>query len=263
MSEACRRRRDCETCADVCNIFQGTETVHFHLGTGAGIDPVFQQVRKRLKTVETQSRERLSITLGSGEANRVPAHPTSVGVLDLRLRRPTMPSRVVSMLSCAFFGLGLLLVGCGTEPEPDVAEGRYRLYVEGGLTDTLTGSAVYRQQENGRVGIELGPRDGPGLSIELTSTDRSRDPSGIREGMPPGRYNVVPASLLDRARADSLSGLIAFLSVADRHFTATRGHLSVTHAGNGTVSGRLAVKMAERTGGPSVRVTGVLRATRP
>lgn len=170
-----------------------------------------------------------------------------------------MSPRISSALSCTFFGLVLLLIGCGSEPEPDVTEGRYRLYVEGSLTDTLTGPAIVRTQHNGRVGIELGTRDGPGLSIELTSTNRSE----TRSWMPPGRYNVVPASLLDSPPADSGSSLIAFLSVADAHFVATRGRLSVTHVGDETMAGKLAIEMAERAGGRSVRVTGVLRATRP
>lgn len=175
-----------------------------------------------------------------------------------------MPPRVVSALSCAFVGLALLLIGCGSEPEPDVTEGRYRLYVEGSLTDTLTGPAIVRTQRNGGVGIELGKRDGSGLSIELTPANRSGDPSGLQGEMPPGRYTVVPSSLLGGSPADSVSGLIAaFLSVADRHFTATRGRLSVTGVGDGTVAGRIDFEMAERAGGRSVRVTGVLRATRP
>lgn len=36
------------------NISQGTETVHFRLGTVVGIDSVLQQVKERLKRVETQ-----------------------------------------------------------------------------------------------------------------------------------------------------------------------------------------------------------------
>jgi hypothetical protein len=177
-----------------------------------------------------------------------------------------MPSRVASVLSAAL--LALLLIGCGGGSGLDVAEGRYRLYVEGSLTDTLTGPALVRTYRNGHVGIELGPRDGPGLSMELKPPPQpDRRANGSAPSVPPRRYDVVAASLLDGAPADSLSGLMAFLSLADFQFTATQGHFSVTQAGGGTVGGRLDVEMTDRgdaaPGERTVRVTGVLWATAP
>ncbi len=177
-----------------------------------------------------------------------------------------MSPRVSSALFHGGLALILLLVGCSDEAGLDVAEGRYRLFVEGGLADTLTGPALVRVQRNGHVGIELGPRDGPGLSIEVASPSRpdsDADGAPIRSRVQPGRYDVVTASLLNGPRADSLSGLIAFLSVADAQFVATQGHLSVTRVGDGRVEGTFGLEMTERADGRTVRVTGALRATRP
>ena len=177
-----------------------------------------------------------------------------------------MPLRVASALSCAC--LVVLLIGCGSETDLDVAEGRYRLYVEGHLTDTLSGPAVVRTQQNGHVGFELGERGGPGLSMELTSPTRSNDGVDASPApVSPGRYDVVAGSLLNAPSADSLSGLVAFLSVADLQFVATQGHLSVSETGDGMVGGTLEFEMVEREsdtpGERTVRVTGVLRATAP
>jgi len=150
----------------------------------------------------------------------------------------------------------LLGIGCGSESDLGVAEGRYQLYVEGSLTDTLTGPAVLHPRRNGRLGIELGPRDGPGLSLELTTSPQAS-----------GRYEVVGPGLFDGPQADSLLGVIAFLSVADTQFAATQGRFSVTEVGTETIGGTLDVEMEERRDDPpgtrSVQVTGVLRATRP
>lgn len=165
-----------------------------------------------------------------------------------------MPPRISPALLCVGLGLTLLLVGCGDETELDVAEGRYRLHVEGGLTDTLTGPAVLDSQRDGRLGIELGKRDGPGMSIELVPP-----PSDS------GRYEVVAAELLHSPPSDNLTGLIAFLSVTGAQFTATNGFLSVTHVDDESVAGTLDVEMEEQgsTGDRSVRVRGVLRASDP
>ena len=177
-----------------------------------------------------------------------------------------MPLRVASALSCAC--LVVLLIGCGSETDLDVAEGRYRLYVEGHLTDTLSGPAVVHTQQNGRVGLELGNRDSSGLSIELTPAARpNHDAKSSPPSVSTGRYEVVAASLLNGPSADNLSGLVAFLSMADLQFVATQGHLSVSETGDGMVGGTLEFEMAEREsdtpGERTVRVTGVLRATAP
>ena len=173
-----------------------------------------------------------------------------------------MPARLCSTLSCTLLGLALLLSGCGNESDLDVAAGKYRLYVAGALTDTLSGPAVVRSRAHGRTGLELGPREGPGMSIELTSPAQDGDASQPQSG----RYEVVGGPLPTGPRADSLTGLVAFLSVADAQFVATQGHLSVERGGNGTMGGRIEIEMAERGGTPgnrTVQVTGVLRATRP
>lgn len=177
-----------------------------------------------------------------------------------------MPPRVASALSAAL--LAFLLIGCGGGSGLDVAEGQYRLYVEGSLTDTLTGPAIVRTYRNGHVGIELGERDGPGLSIELRPPPQSdRSANGSAPSVPPRRYDVVAPSLLDGTPTDSLSGFVAFLSLADFQFAATQGYLTVTRASGGTVGGRLDVEMTEQEdaapGERTVRVTGVLRATAP
>jgi hypothetical protein len=159
----------------------------------------------------------------------------------------------------------LLLLGCEAQSGLDVSEGQYHLVVHGALADTLTGPAVIRAARNGRLGIELGPQDGPGLSLEIARPSRSQNDaaSPIR----PGRYEVVAAELLDAPRPDSLSGLLAFLSVANRTFAATQGHLSVTDTDDGTVGGTLSLVMDERdsalAAARTVQVTGTLRATRP
>lgn len=152
--------------------------------------------------------------------------------------------------------IALLGLGCGDESDLGVTEGRYQLYVKGSITDTLTGPAVFRSQRSGRFGIELGSRGGSGLSLELTMPPQA-----------PGRYEVVGSDLLDGPASDSLTGLVAFLSVSDAQFSAAQGHFSVTEVGEETVGGTINMDLVEE-GGPlsgsrSVRVTGVLRATRP
>ncbi len=174
-------------------------------------------------------------------------------------------------LSCALLGGILLLIGCSKETGLGVAEGRYRLHVEGNLTDTLTGPAVYRWHPNGHVGLELGSPDGPGVSIVLKPLPRSSDRTAEGGRSPPrvhpGPYNVVEGELLDGPRTDSLTGLVAFLSVSNAEFVATRGRLTVTDVEEGRVEGTFKFEMKERVAnlspGRSVRVTGVLRAARP
>jgi len=171
-----------------------------------------------------------------------------------------MTGRSVSTLFVLLFGLAVLGGGCEGDAGPDVVEGQYRLYVEGSLTDTLTGPAVVRPHRNGQMGIELGHRDESGLSLELPSA-----PSGGQEAVQPGRYRVASPLPRRGTRPDTLSGVLAFLSTADLQFTATHGHLSVTEGGTETVEGKVQFEMAEQgsegAGGHTVQVTGVLRAT--
>ena len=78
---------------------------------------------------------------------------------------------------------------------------------------------------------------------------------------------MVGSRLLGGSQADSLLGFVAFLSVADAQFATTRGRLSVTEVNAETIGGTVDVEMEKRGDGSlgerSVRVTGVLRATRP
>lgn len=192
-----------------------------------------------------------------GERNRVRPRFSSCRFVGLRNCLFSMSAPVLRACSGVLLvAVALLGIGCGGENELGVAEGRYQLYIEGSLTDTLTGPAILRPQRNGRLGIELGSRDSSGLSLELTRSPRAS-----------GRYEVVGAELLDGPQADSLRGAIAFLSVADAQFAATQGRLSVTEVGEETIEGTLDMEMEERRNGPSgnrsVRVTGALRATRP
>ncbi|MFB6230210.1 MAG: hypothetical protein ABEL04_03550 [Salinibacter sp.] len=173
-----------------------------------------------------------------------------------------------SATACLLLCTVLLCLGCGDEAALDVEKGQYQVSIEGSLTDTLAGPAVYRLQEEKRVRIELGTRKGPGLSIELEPRLPHSERGGEEGSVPrPGRYDVVAASLLDRPHPDSLTGLIAFLSVADAQFAATQGHFSITHVADGTVTGTLDLTMEERPDDSlperAVRVTGALRATRP
>lgn len=174
-----------------------------------------------------------------------------------------MPSRLVPAVLAALL-LAPLLGGCGDESGLGVAEGRYRLQVAGAVTDTLAGTAVLRSPAPGRTGLELGARGEPGLSIEFT---HAAPGAGETTVVPGRRYEAVEAALLDAPRPDSLSGLVAFLSLGDAHFVATQGHLSVTHAGDGTVEGTVDLRMQERSPSPgaprTVRVTGALRAASP
>lgn len=175
-----------------------------------------------------------------------------------------MPHRFVCSLSCACLCLIVLLAGCGENTDLDVAAGRYRLQIEGALTDTLSGPAILRSTRDTHVGLELGPRDGPGLSIELTPpSPQLEDTSGV----PTGRYEVLQPPLLDPPQSNRPSGFIAFLSLSNTNFVATGGSLSITRVDDGGVGGTFDLEMTEQGRGPAeprtVRVTGTLRAARP
>lgn len=159
--------------------------------------------------------------------------------------------RVPATLVCVL--ITGLLVSCGGEGAADVAEGRYRVHIEGHLTDTLAGPAVFRESRGG-VGIELGAQGGPGFSIEL-------GPRPLRARS----YEIVAAELLEDVRADSVRRAIAFLTLDNTRFEASSGSISLSHVGEGEVQGTLDVVM-ERTsrGQPDdspIWVTGELRAT--
>ncbi|MEF8817011.1 MAG: hypothetical protein V5A20_09365 [Salinibacter sp.] len=171
-----------------------------------------------------------------------------------------MPRRLTLSLVPVCLCTFLVLAGCGDASELDVAAGRYRLQVDGAVTDTLAGPALLRSARPPRMGLELGPRDGPGLSMQLAPA-----PADTVSGASLGRYEVVQAFLPDDAPPDSLSRVIAFLSLADANFIAAQGHLAVTHADDGAVRGTFDFEMTEqgRSDPRTIRVTGALRATAP
>jgi len=173
-----------------------------------------------------------------------------------------MPRCLAPPLSLAALCLVLLLSGCGDASDLGVAAGRYRLQIHGAVADTLTGPAVLRSARDTRVGLELGPRDGPGLSMEFTPRRTGGAPD-----VETGRYEVVRAALLNAPRTDSLPGLVAFLSLPDARFEATEGHVLVTHAEGGAVGGTFTLEMTEQgptlTTSRTIQVTGALRARRP
>jgi len=185
--------------------------------------------------------------------------------------RPPALSRAVLPCGRASFWsllLALLLVlpGCGADAGLDVSPGRYRLYLTGGLTDTLRGPARLQFRKQGHAGLELGSRTGPGGSIELVADPLPGAPNELR----PGRYEVVDTGLYPLSRrADSSrpAEALVVLSTDRGQFIATEGHLSVTRLNAETVGARLRVEMRRRHSAPAVprtvRVTGVLHAAAP
>lgn len=153
-----------------------------------------------------------------------------------------------------FLGL-LFLFGCeGEGKAPDVATGRFTAHVNGAVTDTLTGAGHYRMSDGALVGLELGPKNGPGLSIEL-------------EPLPPDlrTYEVVDWDLFTNDR-DGPPGVMAFLTVEGAQFEATEGSLDLTYVGDDQVGASFSFEMeGEFDEGPSewpsVHVTGALNAS--
>jgi hypothetical protein len=146
-------------------------------------------------------------------------------------------------------------MGCGGNGQrPDVPAGQFEATVEGTVSDTLSGPVHYRAKGDSLVGMELGPRDGPGLSIELES-----QPPALRT------YEVTDAELFGTPRTDSSSGVMAFLTTGEARFTATDGTLELTYVGDEQVGATFDFQMegefvGEPRGAPSVEVTGMLSA---
>ena len=149
----------------------------------------------------------------------------------------------------------LLLVGCeGRGTPPDLPAGQFSAYVEGTVSDTLTGTAHYRRRDGAITGLELGARNGPGLSIELEP-----HPPELRT------YEVIEAELFRLDRPDSPPGLLAFLSLEGAQFEAVDGTLELTYVGDGQVGATFQFQMEgtlEKGGydDASVSVTGALNA---
>lgn len=150
--------------------------------------------------------------------------------------------------------IALLWVGCNDNVELDVAEGRYQARITGGMVDTLTGPARFRHQDGTLLGVELGPPQGSGISLEIGP-----------EPLKPRAYDVVAAELIEGPDADSLTGMFGFLQLGNAKFEATRGSLSVTGVRKGEIRGTFTFQMeGYAPGSPddlSVFVEGALRAT--
>jgi hypothetical protein len=150
---------------------------------------------------------------------------------------------------------GLLLAGCaGKGTPPDVPAGRFTAHVEGSVSDTLTGAVNYRMAEGALVGLELGPKDGPGLSMELEP-----QPPALRT------YEVIDAELFNTERPESPPGILAFLTVGEGRFEATDGTLELTYLNDEQVGATFSFLMEGDfedgpSDAPSVKVTGSLNA---
>jgi len=186
-----------------------------------------------------------------------PARPSALPCAAPPCGRAALWSLLLSLL--------LVLPGCGADAGLDVAPGRYRLSLTGSLTDTLQGPARLQFRKQGHAGLELGPRTGPGGSIELVTGT----PPGASDALRPGRYEAVEAGFYPlRRRADTSRPAEALVVLTpEGEFIATEGHLSVTRLNAETVDARLRVEMRRRHSAlavpRTVRVTGVLRAAAP
>lgn len=150
---------------------------------------------------------------------------------------------------------GLLLAGCqGRGKPPPVDEGEFTAYVQGTLSDTITGAAHYRKAEGVLQGFELGRREGSGLSIELEP-----HPLGLHT------YEVVGSELFGVTRSGEQPGVIAFLTIGNGRFSAVGGTLELTYVDDEQVGAEFSFQMEGDFEGapvdaPSVEVTGILNA---
>jgi hypothetical protein len=162
-----------------------------------------------------------------------------------------------SILSTGLLLLGVLLLGgCeGRGSPPDVAAGEFTAHVRGAVDDTIAGPVHYRMKSDSLVALELGPKDGPGLSIELEP-----QPPALRT------YEVVDWTLFGRNRPGSPPGVVAFLTVDDAEFETTDGTLDLTYVDDEWVGATFSFQMeGEFVEGPSerpaVEVSGALNAS--
>lgn len=149
-----------------------------------------------------------------------------------------------------------LLVGCGGRgTPPKVPSGEFTAYVDGSLSDTLSGAVHHRITEEGALtGLELGPKDGAGLSIELEP-----HAPALRT------YEVVDAELFGLARPDQPPGVMAFLTLDDAQFATVEGTFELTYVDEEQIGATFTFQMegefdGDRGETPSVEVTGVLNA---
>lgn len=148
----------------------------------------------------------------------------------------------------------LLLGGCeGKGTPPDVPAGEFTLYIDGVVSDTLTGPAHYRMEEGALVGIELGPEGEAGVSIELEPLSPE-----LRT------YEVVEWELFKMERPESAPGVVGFLTMDDARYETTDGVLELTYVGDERLGATFTFQMeGEQTSTgdmPSLEVSGVLDA---
>lgn len=153
--------------------------------------------------------------------------------------------------------IGLVVAGCeeGDGNQPEVPTGQFNVQVEGAITDTLSGPVYYRMEDQKLVGLELGNKNGPGLSIEL----EPRKPSLQT-------YEVVSWELFSLERTEDPPGAVAFLTIGNGQFQATAGTFEVTYVSEERVGATFDFRMEgafgdRPRGSASVWVTGSLNAT--
>lgn len=145
--------------------------------------------------------------------------------------------------------------GCGGEGTvPDVPVGQFRAVVDGSVSDSLAGTAQYRMDDGRLVGLELGARRGPGLSIEVEPR-----PLDLRH------YSVVESGLFGTERPGGAPGVLSFLTIDGGQFEAREGTLEITYVGDEQVGATFTFQMggdfdAGPADAPSVRVTGRVNA---
>jgi len=148
-----------------------------------------------------------------------------------------------------------LLVGCeGRGTPPEIPAGRFTAHVEGSVSDTLAGPVHYRMKDGTLVGLELGTKEGAGLSMELEPR-----PPALRT------YAVIEAELFNTDRPESAPGILAFLTVDAAQFEATDGSLELTYLNDEQVGATFSFLMEGDyengpSDAPSVKVTGALNA---
>jgi hypothetical protein len=104
------------------------------------------------------------------------------------------------------------------------------------------------------VGLELGPKDGAGLSMELEPR-----PPALRT------YEVIDAELFNTERPEHPPGILAFLTVDDARFEAADGTFELTYLNDEQVGATFSFLMEGDfengpSDAPSVQVTGALNA---
>jgi len=136
-----------------------------------------------------------------------------------------------------------------------VPSGEFTAYVDGRISDTLSGAVHHRITEEGALtGLELGPEDGAGLSIDLEP-----HAPALRS------YEVVSAEIFGLERPNQPPGVMAFLVMDAAQFEAVDGTLELTYVDERQIGATFTFQMeGEFNGGrgddSSVEVTGVLNA---